>query len=160
MRASWISSYIKALHIVLQHWLWKFLKDKTKGFAPLNKVFAKIKVDSLDSGTAVWTEFFLLYPVTGVSIAHKLLARGHRTCLGFKDDSTGSATDYIAFINTSASQLSHMQPMTVPDVYALVTLMGLYLSEASGHQKAYKELLAHVDDGHAITLDKVQNAII
>jgi hypothetical protein len=32
--------------------------------------------------------------------------------------------------------------MTVQDVYALVTLMGLYLSEASCHQKAYKELLA------------------
>ena len=38
--------------------------------------------------------------------------------------------------------------------------MVLYLSEASCHQKAYKELLAHVDDDHAITLDKVQNAII
>jgi hypothetical protein len=70
------------------------------------------------------------------------------------------ALDYIASVNKSASQLSHVQPMTVQDVYALVTLMGLYLSEASGHQKAYKELLAHVDDDHAITLDKVQNAII
>jgi hypothetical protein len=35
-----------------------------------------------------------------------------------------------------------------------------YLSEVSSHQKAYKELLAHVDNGHAITIDKVQNAII
>jgi hypothetical protein len=50
--------------------------------------------------------------------------------------------------------------MTVPDVYTPVTLMDLYLSEAFYHQKAYKELLAHVDDGHALTLDKVQNAII
>jgi hypothetical protein len=33
--------------------------------------------------------------------------------------------------------------------------MGLYLSEASGHQKAYKELFAHIDDGHALTLEKV-----
>ncbi len=55
--------------------------------------------------------------------------------------------DYIASVNASASQLSHVHPMTVQDVYALVTLMGLYLSEASGHQKAYKELLAHIDDG-------------
>ena len=46
------------------------------------------------------------------------------------------------------------------DVYALVTLMGLYLSEASCHQKAYKELLAHIDDGHALTLEKVQHEII
>jgi hypothetical protein len=53
------------------------------------------------------------------------------------------------------AQLSHVQPMKVQDVYALVTLMGLYLSEASGHQKAYKELLDHIDDGHALTLDSV-----
>ena len=51
--------------------------------------------------------------------------------------------------------------MTVPDVYTLVTLLGFYLSEASrGHQKAYKELLAQVDDGHTLTLDKVQITII
>ena len=96
-----------------------------------HKVFAKIKVDSLDSGTAVWTEIFLLFPITGASIAHKLLARGLKTCLGFKDDSMAAATDFFASINAPTSQLSHMQPMTVPDVYALVTLMGLYLSEAS-----------------------------
>jgi hypothetical protein len=71
-----------------------------------------------------------------------------------------SALDYIASVNASASQLRHVQPMTVQDVYALVTLMGLYLSEASGHQKAYKEILAHIDDGHALTLDKVQHEII
>jgi hypothetical protein len=108
MRASWLSSYSKASHTVLQHWPWKFLKDETKLFVPLHKVFAKIKVDSLDSGTTAWTEIFLLYPITGVSIAHKLLARGLKTCLGFKDDSTAAATDYIASINASASQLSHM----------------------------------------------------
>ncbi len=50
--------------------------------------------------------------------------------------------------------------MTVQDVYALVTLMGLYFSEASGHQKAYKELLAHIDDGHALTLEKVQHEMM
>ncbi len=50
--------------------------------------------------------------------------------------------------------------MTVQHVYALVTLMGLYLSEASGHQKAFKELLAHIDDGHSLMLEKVQHEII
>jgi hypothetical protein len=97
------------------------------------------------------------------SITHKILARGLRSCLCFKDDSTAAATKYITSINASASQLNQMQPMTVqsvPDVYTLVTLMGIYLSEASSHQRAYNELLAHVDDGHALTLDKVQNAII
>jgi hypothetical protein len=160
MRESWLSSYSKVLHTVLQHWLWRFLKKQTESFAPLHKVFAKIKVDSPDSGTSVLTEIFLMYPVTCASIAHKLLARGLKTCLGFKNDSMASALDYINSVNASAFQLSHVQPMTVQDVYALVTLMGLYLSEASGHQKAYKKLLAHIDDGHALTIDKVQHEII
>ena len=124
---SWISSYSKASHIVLQHWLWRFLKKQTQAFSPLHKVFAKIKVDSPDSGTSVWTEIFLLCPITGASIAHKLLASGLKTCLGFKDDSTAASTAYIVSVNDSASQLSHVQPMTVPDFYSLVTLMGLYL---------------------------------
>jgi hypothetical protein len=160
MRESWLSSYSKASHTVLQHWLWKFLRDKTKSFAPLHKVFSKIQVDSPNSGTSAWTEIFLLYPVTGASIAHKLLARGLKTCLNLRSDSMAAVTDYIASVNASASQLSHVEPMTVPDVYALVTLMGLYLSDASGHQKAYKELLAYIDDGHALTLEKVQSMII
>ena len=71
---------------------------------------------------------FTQYPVTGASIAHKLLARGFKTCLNFKTDSMASALDYIDSVNASASQLSHVQPMTVQDVFALVTLMGLYLS--------------------------------
>jgi hypothetical protein len=133
----------------------EFLKKQTESFAPLHKVFSKIKVDSPDSGTSAWTEIFLLYPVTGASIAHKLLARGLKMCLNFKNDSMVSALDCIVSVNASASQLSHVQPMTVQDVYALVTLMGFYLSEASGHQRAYKELLAHFDDGHALTLEKV-----
>jgi hypothetical protein len=57
-----------------------------------------------------------LYPVTGASIAHNLLARGLKTCLGFKDDSMASDLAYIASVNASASQLSHVQPMTVRPV--------------------------------------------
>ena len=53
-----------------------------------------------------------------------------------------------------------MPNLSIRDVFALVTLMGLYLSEASGHQKAYKELLAYVDAGYALTLDVVQQVII
>jgi hypothetical protein len=87
MRESWLSSYSKASHTVLQHWLWRFLKKQTESFAPLHKVFAKVKVDSPDNGTSTWTEIFLLYPGTGASITHKLLARGLKTCLCFKNDS-------------------------------------------------------------------------
>jgi hypothetical protein len=56
-----------------------------------------------DSGTSAWTEIFVLYPVTGASITHKLLARGLKTCLNFKNDSMASALDYIASVNVSAS---------------------------------------------------------
>jgi hypothetical protein len=134
MRLDWLSSYSKASEAVLQHWFWKLLKKKTEAFAPLHRVFTKIKPGSSNCGTAAWTEIFLLYPLTGASIAHKLLARGLKTCLGFKDDSTAACTDYIASINTSVSQLGHMPHLSIPDVFALVTLMGLYLSDASGHQ--------------------------
>jgi len=112
MRESWLSSYSKASHTVLQHWLWRFLKKQTDSFAPLHKVFSKIKVDSPD-GTSAWTEIFLLYPVTCASIAHKLLARGLKTCLGFKNDSMASALDNITSVNSSASQLSHVQLKTI-----------------------------------------------
>jgi hypothetical protein len=32
MRESWLSSYSKASHTVLQHWLWRFLKKQTESF--------------------------------------------------------------------------------------------------------------------------------
>jgi hypothetical protein len=101
-------------------------------------------------------EIFLLYPLTGASIAHKLLSSGLKKCLAFTDDSPAACTDYIASINTSVAQLGHMKDMSVRDVFSLVTLMGLYISTASGHQKAYKELLAYVDAGNALTLHDVQ----
>jgi len=119
-----------------------------------------VRPGSLNCGSDAWTEIFLLYPLTGASIAHKLLARGLQKCLAFKDDSPAACTDYMALINTSVSQLGHMPHMSVRDVFSLATLMGLYLSPASGHQKAYKELLAYVDAGHALTLDDVQHAMI
>ena len=84
MRLAWLSGYSKASEAVLQHWLWKLLKKKTEAFAPLHRVFAKIKPGSPNCGTDAWTEIFLLYPITGASIAHKLLARGLKTCLCFK----------------------------------------------------------------------------
>jgi hypothetical protein len=86
MRESWLFSYSKDSHTVLHHWLWRFLKQQTKSFAPLHKVFSKIKVDSTNSGTSVWTEIFLLHPVTSASIPHKLLTCGLKTCLNFKTD--------------------------------------------------------------------------
>ena len=160
MRLDWLASYSKASEEVLQHWFWKLLKSKTQNFAPLHQVFVRVRPSSLNCGSDVWTEIFLLYPLTGVSITHKLLASCLQKCLAFTDDSPAACTGYIASINTSVSQLGHMKDMSVRDVLALVTLMGLYISTASGHQKAYKELLAYVDAGNTLTLDDVQHAII
>ena len=53
-----------------------------------------------------------------------------------------------------------MPAMSVSDVFSLVTLMGLYLSDASDHQKAYKELLAYVDTRNVLMLYTVQHVII
>ena len=50
--------------------------------------------------------------------------------------------------------------MTVPDVYAPVTLMDLYLSEAFDHQKAYKELLTYIDQGNFLKIEQVQHILI
>jgi hypothetical protein len=76
MRESWLSSYSKASHTVLQDWLWRFLKKQTESFAPLHKVFAKIKVDSPDSGTSAWTEIFLLCVFITAGPSTKLCAWG------------------------------------------------------------------------------------
>jgi hypothetical protein len=141
MRLDWLASYSKASEAILQHWFWKLLKSKTQNFAPLHHVFVRVKSSSPNCGSEAWTEIFLLYPLTGASIAHKLLARGLQKCLLLTGDSPEACSDDITRINTSVSQLSHLQDMSVRDVFALVILMGLYLSTASGHQKAYKELL-------------------
>jgi hypothetical protein len=160
MRLDWLASYSKASEAILQHWFWKLLKSKTQNFAPLHHVFVRVKSGSPNCGSEAWTEIFLLYPLTGASIAHKLLARGLQKCLLLTGDSPEACSDDITRINTSVSQLSHMNDMSVRDVFALVILMGLYLSTASGHQKAYKELLAYIDAGNALTLDNVQHAMI
>ena len=160
LRLDWLASYSKASEAILQHWFWKLLKSKTQNFAPLHHVFVRVKSGSPNCGSEAWTEIFLLYPLTGASIAHKLLARGLQKCLLLTDDSPEACSDDITRINTSVSQLSHLQDMSVRDVFALVILMGLYLSTASGHQKAYKELLAYIDAGNALTLDDVQHAMI
>jgi hypothetical protein len=104
----------------------------------------------------VWAHIFTLYLLADTVITHKLLACGLEKCLTFKDDSTAVFTTYIATVNESASQLGNMPPMSITDIYALVTLMGLHMSSSDRHEKAYRELIAYVDEGNAITLEKVQ----
>ena len=47
-----------------------------------------------------------------------------------QDDSTAAFISYITAINESVSQLDNMPAMSVSDIYALVTLMGLHLSSS------------------------------
>jgi hypothetical protein len=42
-------------------------------------------------------------------------------CLSFKDDSTTASTAYITVIKEFASQLRNVMPMSIVNVYALVT---------------------------------------
>jgi hypothetical protein len=160
MREAWLSGYNKPSEAILQHWLWKFLKDRTRQFAHLHKVFTNIPSNTPQCGTAAWTQIFFHYPLSVAVLAHKLLARGLKACLKFKDDSSAAGCAYIESVNTSVSQLSNLPHLSVPDVFALVSLMGLYLSDAHGHQKAYKDLITFIDEGNELTLDKVQNTVI
>ena len=98
--------------------------------AHLHKVFTNITCNTPQCGTAAWTAIFLHYPLAGAVLAHKLLARGLKACLKFKDDSSAAGCAHIESVNTSVSQLSNLPHLSVPDVFALVSLMGLYLSEA------------------------------
>jgi len=104
----------------------------------------------------VWAHIFTLYLLADTTVTHKLLACGLEKCLTFKDDSTTVFTTDITTVNESASQLDNMPPMSITDIYALVTLMGLHMSSSDRHEKAYRELIAYVDEGNAITLEKVQ----
>jgi len=81
MRLDWLASYSKASEAILQHWFWKLLKSKTQNFAPLHHVFVHVRPGSPNCGSDAWTEIFLLYPLTGASVAHKLLASGLQQCL-------------------------------------------------------------------------------
>jgi hypothetical protein len=141
--------------MVLQHWLWEFLRDTTVHVGPLHTVFTKIEGTTPKCRTDSWTQIFTHYLVAGTVITHRLLARGLKQCLGFKDGSTTAFTAYITVIKQSASQLRKVKPMAILNVYALVTLKGIHLSESSIHENVYNELMAHINKGHMLTLEKV-----
>jgi hypothetical protein len=90
MREAWLSGYSKPSAAILQHWLWQFLKDRTRQFVHLHKVFTNIPSNTPQCGTAAWTPIFFYYPLAGAVLAHKLLARGLKACLKFKDDSSAA----------------------------------------------------------------------
>jgi hypothetical protein len=102
-----LSGYSKPSEAILQHWLWKFLKDRTRQFAHLHKVFTNIPSNTPQCGTAAWTQIFFYYPLAGAVLAHKLLARGLKACLKFKDDSSADGCAYIESVNTSTSSATY-----------------------------------------------------
>ena len=60
MRMSWVAAYAKGSEQILQHWLWKLLKDKTEHLSPLLKVFSD-NPGTAPSCAADWTHIFTLY---------------------------------------------------------------------------------------------------
>ena len=45
--------------------------------------------------------------------------------------------------------------MSMSDLFALVALVGMDRSKHGRYQKAYRELIADIDAGNAVSLDKV-----
>jgi hypothetical protein len=115
-------------------------------------------------GTYVWSRIFTLYPLAGAAITHKLLVSWLEKCMTHKDNSTDVFTTYIATVNGSVSQFDNMPAISVSDVYALVTLMGLHLSSSDRHEKVCRDLIAYVDEDNTlqldVTLEKVYQVVL
>ena len=95
IRMSRVATYVKGSELILKHWIWKLLKDKTEHFGPLLRVFSSNPCTTSSCGTSSWTHIFTLYPLAGANLTHKLLASGLEKCLTFKDDSSAAFTEYI-----------------------------------------------------------------
>ncbi len=101
MRKSFVTSYTFGAEAILQHWLWKTLKNATKSFGPLLKVFATDNDATSSCGTDAWKSIFTLFPRAGTAITHQLIVTGFEHCMSIPDDSTAAFTKYIARLNES-----------------------------------------------------------
>jgi hypothetical protein len=95
MRKSFVTSYAFGAEAILQHWLWKTLKNATKSFGPLLKVFATDYDDTSSCGTDAWESIFTLFPRAGTAITHQFIVIGFEQCMSIQDDSTETFTKYI-----------------------------------------------------------------
>jgi hypothetical protein len=91
MRKSFVTSYAFGAEAILQHWLWKTLKNATKSFGPLLKVFATDYDATSSCGTDAWESIFTLFPRAGTAITHQLIVSGFEQCMSIQDDSTARA---------------------------------------------------------------------
>jgi hypothetical protein len=155
MRKSFVTSYAFGAEAILQHWFWKTLKNATKSFGPLLKVFATDYDATSSCGTDAWESIFTLFPRAGTAITHQLIVSGFEQCMSIPDDSTATFTKYIARLNESLAQLATVKPMSLSEIYALAALMGLHLSSSARHERAYRDLMSFIDEGNALTLEEV-----
>jgi hypothetical protein len=158
MRKSFVASYTFGAEAILQHWLWKTLKNATRSFGPLLKVFATEYDATTTCGTDAWESIFTLFPRAGTAITHQLIVSGFELCMSLEDDSTAAFTKYIARLNESLAQLATVKPMSLSEIYALAALMGLHLSKSDRHERAYRDLMTFINEGNALTLDEVLKA--
>ena len=155
MRKSFVTSYAFGAEAILQHWLWKTLKNATKSFGPLLKVFATDYDTTTTCVTDAWESIFTLFPRAGAAITHQLIVIGFEQCMSIHDDSTATFTKYIACLNESLAQLATVKPMSISEIHALVALMGLHLSPSARHERAYRDLMTFIDEVNALTLEEV-----
>jgi len=47
-----------------------------------------------------------------------------------------------------------VKPMSLSEIYALASFMGLHLSSSPRHESAYSDLMTFIDEGNALTLEK------
>jgi len=113
MRKSFVTSYAFGAEGILQHWLWKTLKNTTQSFSPLLKVFATDYDVTTTCCTDAWESIFTLFPRAGAAITHQLIVRGFEQCMSIQDDSTATFTKYIARLNESLAQLATVKPMSL-----------------------------------------------
>ena len=99
MRRSFLTSYVFGAEAIIQHWLWKTLKNATQYFGPLLKVFAVDYDDTIACGSNAWEQIFTAFPCAGTVITHQLIVSCFQQCMSLQDDSTAVFTQYMALLN-------------------------------------------------------------
>jgi hypothetical protein len=68
LRRSFLTSYVFGAEAIIQHWLWKTLKNANQSFGPLLKVFAADYAANPACGTNAWEQIFTAFPCAGTAI--------------------------------------------------------------------------------------------
>jgi hypothetical protein len=68
--------------------------------------------------------------------------------MSIQNDSTATFTKYIDRLNESLAQLATVKPMSLSEIYALASLMGLHHSSSENDERAYRDLMTFIDEGN------------